>query len=170
MKKNYSHLFKKRAVAYLKHKHGLADAYKMKNSELMVMIEAALGLETPCVTGKQKRYKMMFGLLPKPIPTKKKKPKKQNENKKYERFYQSAPWRMVRYDAYEKNDGRCECCGRSAKEGIYLNCDHIKPLREFWKLRLDPENLQILCNECNHGKGNRYSTDWRKGKGMENEL
>lgn len=77
-------------------------------------------------------------------------------------FYKSYQWRAVRYDVLEKNDGRCECCGQGKHEGIILHVDHIKPLRANWKLRLDPNNLQVLCNECNHGKGNRYETDWRK--------
>jgi hypothetical protein len=76
-------------------------------------------------------------------------------------FYKSYEWRRIRYDVLQKNDGRCELCGRSKHDGIVLNVDHIKPLRLHWELRLSRGNLQILCNECNHGKGNRDKTDWR---------
>ena len=31
----------------------------------------------------------------------------------------------------------------------------------FPQLALDVDNLQILCHECNHGKGNWDMTDWR---------
>lgn len=76
-------------------------------------------------------------------------------------FYKSYDWRRVRYDILRANDGRCELCGRGKHNGIILNIDHIKPLRLNWHLRLSPLNLQVLCNECNHGKGNRDTTDWR---------
>ena len=76
-------------------------------------------------------------------------------------FYKSYDWRRVRYDILRANNGRCELCGRSKHNGIILNIDHIKPLRLNWHLRLSPLNLQVLCNECNHGKGNRDMTDWR---------
>ena len=77
-------------------------------------------------------------------------------------FYESPQWRRVRYDALKKNDGRCELCGRSKHDGIVLNVDHIKNIRDNWGLRLKQDNLQVLCNECNHGKGNRDDTDWRQ--------
>ena len=81
---------------------------------------------------------------------------------KVDAFYKSYEWRKIRYNVLEANDGRCECCGRSKHDGIVLHVDHIKPLRKNWKLRLRESNLQILCNECNHGKGNRFETDWRE--------
>lgn len=84
------------------------------------------------------------------------------ENTKVKRFYVSWQWRAVRYDILEANNGKCECCGRGKHDGATLNVDHIKPLRKYWKLRLDKNNLQILCELCNHGKGNRYETDWRE--------
>lgn len=77
------------------------------------------------------------------------------------RFYRSVEWRRARVDALVKNDGRCELCGQGKKDGVTLNVDHIKPLRLHWTLRADVNNLQVLCNECNHGKGNRYEIDWR---------
>ena len=77
-------------------------------------------------------------------------------------FYQSYEWAAVRMDALEQNDGRCECCGRNKHDGVTLNVDHIKPLRKYWNLRKDPNNLQVLCGLCNKGKGNRYETDWRQ--------
>lgn len=40
--------------------------------------------------------------------------------------------------------------------------DHIKPIRKHWHLRLDSNNLQILCDDCNMGKGSRGETDWRQ--------
>ena len=76
-------------------------------------------------------------------------------------FLSSPEWRRARYDALKKNNGCCELCGRSKMDGIKLNVDHIKPRKTHPKLALDIDNLQVLCNECNHGKGNRDDTDWR---------
>lgn len=80
---------------------------------------------------------------------------------KYTEFYKSYDWRKVRYDALKAADGKCQLCGRAKHDGIILNVDHIISLRTNWKLRADILNLQVLCHECNHGKGNRDATDWR---------
>lgn len=81
---------------------------------------------------------------------------------KYKEFYESYEWRKVRYDALVAADGKCQLCGRSKHDGIVLNVDHIVSLRKNWARRADIRNLQVLCRECNHGKGNRDSTDWRR--------
>lgn len=80
---------------------------------------------------------------------------------KYQEFYESYEWRRARYDALCAADGKCQLCGRSKHDGIILNVDHIVPLRKDWSQRLSQANLQVLCHECNHGKGNRDNTDWR---------
>lgn len=73
-------------------------------------------------------------------------------------FYQSFEWRKLRYFIIRQIGGRCMACNRS---DLPLHCDHIKPVRKYWHLRLDPDNIQVLCEECNHGKGNWDETDWR---------
>jgi 5-methylcytosine-specific restriction endonuclease McrA len=78
-----------------------------------------------------------------------------------QRFYASFPWRKLRYKVLSENDGRCQACGRSAKDGITLNVDHIEPLSKAWERRLDRTNLQVLCADCNHGKLNYEAKDWR---------
>lgn len=42
--------------------------------------------------------------------------------------------------------------------------DHIKPRRLFPELALVVENLQVLCGDCNEGKGNWDMTDARGQK------
>lgn len=77
-------------------------------------------------------------------------------------FYQSFEWRRLRMQILEQRGARCECCGRVAMDGIKINVDHIKPRKRYPSLALDPTNLQVLCDECNHGKGNLFETDWRR--------
>jgi len=76
-------------------------------------------------------------------------------------FLQSYAWRKVRYEILKLHGRRCMCCGRTPGDNRQVHVDHIKPRRKHPELALDPSNLQILCNECNHGKGNWDETDWR---------
>lgn len=68
-------------------------------------------------------------------------------------FYETREWRSVRWDVLIKSDGKCKICGRSKKDGIVLHVDHIKPRSRFPALELDKTNLQVLCEDCNIGKG-----------------
>jgi 5-methylcytosine-specific restriction endonuclease McrA len=64
-------------------------------------------------------------------------------------------------EALKKYGPRCQCCGATPATGAVMNVDHIKPRKKWPSLALDVNNLQILCHECNHGKGNWDDTDWR---------
>lgn len=75
-------------------------------------------------------------------------------------FLLSFEWRRVRMSVLANAHGRCACCGCGANDGAVLHVDHIKPRKRFPDLALDPKNLQVLCEECNHGKGNKFSIDW----------
>lgn len=76
-------------------------------------------------------------------------------------FYTSWDWARLRYRALQKAGRTCMCCGATPADGARIHVDHIKPIRHFWNLRLDPENLQILCEPCNMGKGSWDQTDFR---------
>lgn len=76
-------------------------------------------------------------------------------------FLQTYEWRRVRMLALKKHGARCQCCGASPSTGAVIKVDHIKPRRLFPALALDLKNLQVLCHDCNHGKGNWDMTDWR---------
>ncbi len=76
-------------------------------------------------------------------------------------FLKSYKWRQLRMVAIKQYGPKCQCCGASTETGAVINVDHIKPRRLFPELALDLDNLQILCHECNHGKGNWDQTDWR---------
>lgn len=76
-------------------------------------------------------------------------------------FLSTYEWRRVRMMALKKYGAVCQCCGASPKTGAVMNVDHIKPRKLFPALALELDNLQVLCHDCNHGKGNWDMTDWR---------
>ena len=76
-------------------------------------------------------------------------------------FYSSREWRELRVKALTKYGRHCCLCGRGVEHGIILHVDHIKPRSKNPYLGLDINNLQILCEDCNIGKSNKYSEDWR---------
>lgn len=76
-------------------------------------------------------------------------------------FYDSWEWKRLAYDVKMERGRTCECCGTKPSDGVRIVTDHIKPIRYFWNLRLDRSNLQVLCNDCNMGKGSWDQTDWR---------
>jgi 5-methylcytosine-specific restriction endonuclease McrA len=92
----------------------------------------------------------------------KKKPKKRHASVTGTDFLASFAWRKLRMKALEMNDGRCECCGRSKHDGAVMHVDHIKPRKTHPELALTLKNLQVLCDICNHGKGNWSERDWRE--------
>jgi len=77
-------------------------------------------------------------------------------------FLRSPEWRRLRYKVLVQQGAKCACCGSTPQTGSVMNVDHIKPRKLFPHLALDINNLQVLCAECNHGKGNLDQTDWRK--------
>jgi hypothetical protein len=78
-----------------------------------------------------------------------------------DQFYASWEWKRLRYDFIKGKQRRCQCCGRTPADGIAIHVDHVKPIRHHWSLRFSVNNLQILCEDCNMGKGSRDETDWR---------
>jgi 5-methylcytosine-specific restriction endonuclease McrA len=78
-----------------------------------------------------------------------------------EDFFLSRDWQTLRYQALRMSNGRCELCGRGKPDGVTLHVDHIKPRSKYPHLALELTNLQILCADCNMGKGNRCTRDWR---------
>jgi HNH endonuclease len=92
--------------------------------------------------------------------------KKHRKLNKTKAFLLSSEWRNLRYDVLRDRGRRCESCGATAKDAsrsstVRIEVDHIKPISKFWHLRLDRANLQVLCRDCNKGKGNRYLDDHR---------
>jgi len=75
-------------------------------------------------------------------------------------FYSSQSWRKARYQTLKNCNGKCVLCG-SPPGKHSLHVDHIKPRSDRPDLALDPKNLQVLCRDCNLGKSNKDSIDWR---------
>jgi len=73
---------------------------------------------------------------------------------KLKAFYRTNEWKNLR-DAFRSKMAQF-CCVCGAEEN--LSVDHINPIRFFWEQRLDENNLQILCKECNFEKG--YGIGW----------
>ncbi len=59
-----------------------------------------------------------------------------------------------------KNAGGCQCCGAKASDGVQIHVDHIKPRSRYPELELCLDNLQVLCSDCNIGKGDWDNTSW----------
>lgn len=78
--------------------------------------------------------------------------------RKPDQFFQSRRWQRVRYEAIKKYGRKCLACGVKAKE---IHVDHVKPRSKYPELALELSNLQTLCRDCNFGKGNWDTTDWR---------
>jgi 5-methylcytosine-specific restriction endonuclease McrA len=78
-------------------------------------------------------------------------------------FYLSPQWlnSRARYQAIKAARGACQACGARKSDGAKLVVDHIKPVRHHWHLRFAADNLQVLCEPCNLGKGSWDQTDWR---------
>ena len=68
-------------------------------------------------------------------------------------FYDSREWRQLAYKCKLRDGRRCMCCGATPAEGARIVSDHIIPIRVAWSSRLDPSNVQTLCDDCNRGKG-----------------
>ena len=93
--------------------------------------------------------------------------KKKHQKKNYSKiifnpnFYQSIEWRELRVKALVKYGRKCCLCGRGIEHGVILHVDHIKPKSKYPHLSLRLDNLQILCEDCNLGKSNKYEEQWR---------
>lgn len=84
-----------------------------------------------------------------------------------ESFYTSREWRSLRYKVLKLYGRVCMSCRASNKE---IHVDHIVPRSVDPSRELDLENLQILCVDCNIGKGNTDCHDYRPSPEPENAV
>jgi len=57
----------------------------------------------------------------------------------------------LRYKILQRDQFKCQYCGRGVGDGIHLHIDHIVPRCEGGKN--EESNLRTACADCNHGKG-----------------
>ena len=95
-------------------------------------------------------------------------PRPRSSSPEEQGFLRSYAWRKLRLVVLKQQGRRCACCGATPSDGVtVLNVDHIKPRVRFPALALEISNLQVLCEACNHGKGNWDQSDWRRTQPAE---
>mgnify|MGYP006129259795 CR=1 FL=1 len=72
-------------------------------------------------------------------------------------FLKSDAWKKLRLEVFKKYGKQCLKCGTRSR----IEVDHIKAVYTFPTLRLDINNLQPLCHDCNSLKG-IGSNDYRQ--------
>lgn len=72
---------------------------------------------------------------------------------KYVRFYNSLDWRTLSAKYTQDKGYRCEVCGAMATQ-----VHHKKPIQtpDGWELRLDYNNLELLCTRCHNERHDRF--------------
>lgn len=59
------------------------------------------------------------------------------------KFYRGRDWAQARSVALFRAGHACRICGRGGKR---LHVHHRIPVAQRWDLRLDPPNLEVLCD------------------------
>lgn len=72
---------------------------------------------------------------------------------KYIRFYNSIEWRTLSAKYTQDRGYRCEVCGSMATQ-----VHHKKAIQtpEGWELRLDYNNLELVCTPCHNDRHERF--------------
>jgi len=73
-------------------------------------------------------------------------------DKKSTSFYNSREWRSVRNQALIRDHNLCQDCLQDKLLTPAEVVDHIKPIKQFWQLRLDLNNLRSLCHSHHNSK------------------
>ena len=88
-----------------------------------------------------------------------------------QQFYKSREWIELRrqFKRSKEHTNQCTKCGVEVADIVQMdpnklrkrpvkqsNVDHIWPIKYYWHLRLDPANLQFLCDDCNQCKENSH--------------
>jgi hypothetical protein len=82
-------------------------------------------------------------------------------------FYNTPEWRKLRFEILSRYGAKCFMCG-AKPPSVTIHVDHIKPISKYPELKLEPSNLQLLCESCNLGKSN-YSEEDLRTNGMKVE-
>jgi predicted restriction endonuclease len=74
-------------------------------------------------------------------------------------------FKSLRIKVFERDNYRCQICGRSAKDGINLEVDHIIPRAKGGKDEMT--NLHVLCEDCNRSKSAKILPNLLEQYGLE---
>jgi 5-methylcytosine-specific restriction endonuclease McrA len=145
----------------------MSGAYGCTNHVLFERL--AEHLQTPWDGTRQHGFELAVALVGEVVPVVRVSRRKRSQAKTVaasfsasDAFLTTYEWRRLRMEVIKERGARCECCGATPVDGVVINVDHIKPRLKHPELALVKANLQVLCNICNHGKGNWDETDWRK--------
>lgn len=84
--------------------------------------------------------------------------KKYGTRAEFERWKQTLGGRKWKRKQYDLQSGRCANCQKLISiKGSHI--DHIKPLSRYPDLVIAPDNLRILCADCNLSKGKENALD-----------
>lgn len=62
-------------------------------------------------------------------------------------FYRSQAWKDMRNFVYQREGGCCQRCGKFVF-GRKAHIHHVIPIKDNALLKLDPNNLMLLCSKC----------------------
>ncbi|PEC57578.1 HNH endonuclease, partial [Bacillus wiedmannii] len=77
----------------------------------------------------------------------KKKDKKNIYHHENKPFYRTDAWKFVRSKVYEREKGCCQRCGQFVF-GRRAHVHHVIPIKEDPTLKLEENNLRLLCPVC----------------------
>ncbi|WP_394898643.1 HNH endonuclease [Enterococcus gallinarum] len=80
-------------------------------------------------------------------PRRKAKAKKSAYHHENKSFYRTQAWKEVSDFVYEREGGRCQRCGRFVF-GKQAHRHHVVPIKKNDLLKLDPNNIRLLCPKC----------------------
>lgn len=85
------------------------------------------------------------------------KQKQMNYHERYDSFYQSKEWSLLRNQKFYDADGLCELCRKNGIIKEAKEVHHIVPIEIDWSKRLDYNNLIALCSDCHNAQHERIS-------------
>lgn len=83
--------------------------------------------------------------------------KNKTYHERYQEFYNSKEWKMLRNYKFGLANGLCEKCKEKNIVRAGKQVHHIIPIEEDWSKRLELDNLILLCNDCHNEEHERIS-------------
>ena len=74
------------------------------------------------------------------------------------KFYNTDAWKSMRTFIYQRDRGRCQRCNKFVF-GKQAQVHHIVPIKKNSLLKLEPNNLKLLCPICHKVEENNNNQD-----------